>query len=69
MRLLTKLMQNGHGTCERGKKNFFLTTDFKTDQVSILKIGLQQVKGSSLNTRSSNNLNLLKMNIKREFEI
>ena len=62
-------MQNGHGTFERGKKDFFLTTDFKTDQVSILKIGLQQVKGSSLNTRSSNNLNLLKMNIKREFEV
>ena len=53
----------------RGKKGLFLTTDFKADQVSILKIGLQQVKGSSLNTRSSNNLNLLKMNIKREFEI
>lgn len=53
----------------RGKKGLFLTTDFKTNQVSILKIGLQQVKGSSLNTRSSNNLNLLKMNIKREFEI
>ena len=29
LRLLTKLMQNGHGTCEREKKDFFLQLTLK----------------------------------------